>query len=180
MSITMTDGAVVERSELLVPGPAEALGGLLGVPVPSLVRGESLPLLWHWTYLLDRPAQSDLGPDGHSARRSVPAPPGPGHRRMWAGGRVRALGSLCYGMHAAKRTRVLSVTEKHGRSGHLMFVTLGHQILQHGQLVIDEQQDVVYREAALPATTLATTPDAPVPQRSGPSRAAATMMTVRP
>jgi 3-methylfumaryl-CoA hydratase len=46
MSITMTDGAVVERSELLVPGPAEALGGLLGVPVPSLVRGESLPLLW--------------------------------------------------------------------------------------------------------------------------------------
>ena len=67
---------------------------------------------------------------------------------MWAGGRVRALGPLCCGMHAAKRTRVLSVTEKHGRSGHLTFVTLGHQILQHGQLVIDEQQGLVYREAA--------------------------------
>ena len=143
----MTEVSVSERTELLLPGPAEALGGLLDVPVPDLAHGESLPLLWHWVYLLDRPAQSDLGPDGHPLRGSLPAPPGPGRRRMWAGGRVRASGPLRCGLPATKRTSVLSVTEKDGRSGHLTFVTLGHQVRQDGQLVIDERQDVVYREA---------------------------------
>jgi 3-methylfumaryl-CoA hydratase len=144
----MTSGAVIERSELLIPGPAEALGGLLGVAVPDLANGQSLPLLWHWIYLLDHCAQSDLGPDGHPVRSSLPAPPGQGRRRMWAGGRVRASGPLRCGSPATKRTSVVSVTEKHGRSGHLTFVTVGNQILQNGRLVVDEQQDLVYREAA--------------------------------
>jgi 3-methylfumaryl-CoA hydratase len=138
---------VVERSEMLLPGPAQALGALLGVPVPDLERGEGLPLLWHWVYLLDRPAQTDLGPDGHPVRGTVPAPPGPGRRRLWAGGRVRTTGSLRCGETATKRSSVLSVQEKHGRSGRLTFVVVGHQISQHGRLVIDEQQDIVYREA---------------------------------
>jgi 3-methylfumaryl-CoA hydratase len=147
MSSEMIQVRVSERTELLLPGPAEALGGLLGVPVPDLAHGESLPLLWHWVYLLDRPAQSDLGPDGHPFRGSLPAPPDPGRRRMWAGGRVRSSGPLRCGLPATKRTSVLSVTEKDGRSGHLTFVTLGHQVRQGGQLVIDERQDVVYLEA---------------------------------
>src|SRR5579863_6550292 len=66
---------VAKRSEMMLPGPAEALGGLLGVPVPDLGRGEPLPLLWHWLYLLDRPRQADLGPDGHPARGTIPLPP---------------------------------------------------------------------------------------------------------
>ena len=148
MSGAGAEGSVAERTELLVPEPAEALGGLLGVPVPDLAYGESLPLLWHWIYLLDRPAQADLGPDGHPVRGSLPAPPGPGRRRMWAGGRVQAAGPLRCGIPATKRTSVLSVTEKQGRSGRLTFVTLGHQIRQGGQLVVDERQDVVYRDAA--------------------------------
>ncbi|HEX9039763.1 MAG TPA: MaoC family dehydratase N-terminal domain-containing protein [Trebonia sp.] len=138
---------LIERTETLQPEPARALGALLGVPVPDLERGAGLPLLWHWIYLLDRPAQADLGPDGHPVRGTLPAPPGPGRRRMWAGGRVRAQGPLRTGSPATKRTSVLSVTEKQGRSGHLTFVTVGHQITQDGQLVIDEEQDIVYREA---------------------------------
>jgi len=163
MSSEMTEVSVSERTELLLPGPAEALGGLLGVPVPDLAHGESLPLLWHWVYLLDRPAQSDLGPDGHPFRGSLPAPPGPGRRRMWAGGQVRGLGALRCGIPATKRTSVLSVTEKDGRSGHLTFVTLGHQVRQDGQLVIDERQDVVYREAPSSPTGPAPMPAAPAP-----------------
>jgi 3-methylfumaryl-CoA hydratase len=49
---------VMERTEPLLPGPAQALGALLDVPVPDLERGAGLPLLWHWIYLLDRPARS--------------------------------------------------------------------------------------------------------------------------
>jgi 3-methylfumaryl-CoA hydratase len=143
---------VIERTETLQPEPAYALGALLGVPVPDLERGAGLPLLWHWVYLLDRPAQADLGPDGHPVHGTLPAPPGPGRRRMWAGGRVRARGTLRAGSPATKRTSVLSVTEKQGRSGRLIFVTVGHQLLQDGQPVIDEEQDIVYREGvAVPA-----------------------------
>ncbi len=138
---------VIERSETLLPWPAQALGGLLGVPVPDLGRGEPLPLLWHWLYLLDRPRQADLGPDGHPARGTIPLPPGPGYRRMWAGGRVRLQAPLRCEDLATKRSRVLSVQNKQGRSGALTFVVVEHQVFQHGQLAVDEQQDIVYREA---------------------------------
>jgi 3-methylfumaryl-CoA hydratase len=43
---------------------------------------------------------------------------------------------------------VLSVQDKPGRSGPLTFVTVGHEIVQHGRAVIEEQQDIVYRQAA--------------------------------
>src|SRR5258708_6853294 len=82
----MTD--VAERTELITSGPAEALAGLLGVPGPDPGAGQGLPLLWHCVYLLDRPPQAALGADGHRARGGIPAPPGPGRRRMFAGGRV--------------------------------------------------------------------------------------------
>ena len=67
---------------------------------------------------------------------------------MWAGGRVAAKGPLRCGEPATKRTRVLAVTEKDGRSGHLTFVTVGVQVLQGGAVVVDEEQDIVYRDAA--------------------------------
>ena len=139
---------VVERTEVLLPGPALALGSLLGVPVPDLGGGAGLPLLWHWLYLLERPAQSDLGADGHPIRNCVPAPPGPGRRRMWAGGRVRTSGPLRCGEPATRRTRVLSVRDKEGRSGPLTFVVVEHRISQGGQVVVDEQQDIVFRPAS--------------------------------
>jgi 3-methylfumaryl-CoA hydratase len=144
---------VIERTEALLPGPAQALGALLDVPVPDLDNGAGLPLLWHWIYLLERPAQADLGPDGHPLRATIPAPPGPGRRRMWAGGRVRMSGSLRCGdgEPASKRSRVRSIQEKQGRSGRLTLIVVEHQILQQGRVVIDEQQDIVYREAASPA-----------------------------
>jgi 3-methylfumaryl-CoA hydratase len=140
-----------ERTEMLLPEPARALGALLGVRVPDLGPGEGLPLLWHWVYLLDRPAQADLGPDGYPLRGSVSALHGLGGRRMWGGGRVRANGALRCGEVATKRSRVRSVQEKQGRSGKLTFINVEHQILQRDQVVIEEQQDIVYREAASPA-----------------------------
>jgi 3-methylfumaryl-CoA hydratase len=155
----MTD--VIERTEIPQPEPAYALADLLGVPAPDLAGGAGLPPLWHWVYLLDRAAQADLGPDGHPVRGTLPAPPGPGRRRMWAGGRVRTSGPLRCGTTATKRTRVLSVTEKDGRTGHLTFVTVGVQVSQDGAVVVDEEQDIVYRNAAGAAGPPAPPPAAP-------------------
>ncbi|AGM07502.1 mesaconyl-C4 CoA hydratase [Amycolatopsis keratiniphila] len=130
--------------EILQPGPAEALASLLDVDLPDLDR-DGLPPLWHWFYLLDRPAQADLGPDGHPMRGKVPEP---GRRRMWAGGRVRTLGLLRCGLPAERHTEVLSTREKQGRTGRLTFVVTGHRIVQDGAVVVEEEQDIVYRDAA--------------------------------
>ena len=145
---------IAERTEMLLPGPARALGALLAVPVPDLEGGAALPLLWHWIYLLDRPAQSDLGPDGHPVRGTVPAPPAPGRRRMWAGGHVRTAGSLRCGEPATRRSHVESVQDKQGRSGPLTFVAVRHQIVQRDRVVVDERQDIVYREPGFPTASL--------------------------
>jgi 3-methylfumaryl-CoA hydratase len=130
-------------TELITPGPAQGLAGLLGVPVPD----RELPLLWHWVYLLDRPPQAVLGPDGHPARDAVPVPPGPGLRRMFAGGRVSRHGPLRLGAEATRRTWQAGSAVKQGRTGPLHFVTVRTEVSQGGQVVISEEQDLVYREA---------------------------------
>jgi 3-methylfumaryl-CoA hydratase len=150
-------------SELLTPGPAEALAGLLGVPLPDLA-GAGLPLGWHWLYLLDRPAQADLGPDGHPVRGSVPVPPGPGLRRMWAGGEIRLESPLRIGEPAVRRTTVLSTQDKQGRTGRLTFVAVGHEISQGGRIAVRERQDLVYRA---PAPLDPGPAGAPVPMAAG-------------
>ncbi|USX53945.1 MaoC family dehydratase N-terminal domain-containing protein [Lentzea sp. HUAS12] len=134
------------RTELLQPGPALALGALLDVPVPDLER-DGLPLLWHWVYLLDHPAQADLGADGHPVRDTVAATPGRGRRRMWAGGRIRTAGALRCGEEATRRSTILSTKDKEGRSGKLTFVVVRNEVLQRGEVVVDEEQDIVYRDA---------------------------------
>ena len=120
----------------------------------------ALPLLWHWVYLLDRPPQAILGADGHPARGAIPMPPGPGLRRMFAGGRVSQHVPLRTGAEATRRTWQASSTRKQGRSGPLHFITVRSEISQGGQVVITEEQDLVYREAAPAASASAPEPAA--------------------
>jgi 3-methylfumaryl-CoA hydratase len=138
-------GEIREVTELITPGPAEALAGLLGVEGTPFVE---LPLLWHWVYLLDRPPTVALGPDGHQAVGGMPVPPGAGLRRMFAGGRARRHGPLRIGAEAIRRTWQASATVKQGRTGPLHFVTVRTEISQGGQVVISEEQDLVYRAPA--------------------------------
>ena len=137
---------VHEVTELIMQGPAQALAGLLGVPPAEPVMGAELPLLWHWVYLLDRPPQDALGPDGHQHRGGMPVPPGPGLRRMFAGGRVWRHGELRIGSEATRRTWQASSVRKQGRSGPLHFVTVRTEVSQGGQVAVTEEQDLVYRE----------------------------------
>jgi len=136
-----TDDQVV-RTELIGVEPAEALAGLLDIPLPD---ERSLPPLWHWVYLNDRPRQADLGPDGHPVH-GVPAPPGPGRRRMFAGGRVTAHGQLRFGELATLTTRVTATRTTTGKSGGLTIVTTRTDIQQDEGPVVVEEQDIVYRE----------------------------------
>jgi 3-methylfumaryl-CoA hydratase len=104
----------------------------------------TLPPLWHWIYLLERRRQRDLGPDGHPTT-GIPAPPGAGRRRMFAGGRVVTHRPLVLGEQATRTTRVASSVEKQGRSGPLTFVTVRNEVTQGGQVAVVDEQDIVYR-----------------------------------
>ena len=154
---------VREVTELITPGPAEALAGLVGVEGTPFVE---LPLLFHWVYLLDRPPTFTLGPDGHQAVGGMPVPPGPGLRRMFAGGRAWRHGALRIGAEATRRTWQASSVIKEGRTGPLHFVTVRTEISQGGEVVVAEEQDLVYREPAGEALPVAA-PGAPVPAGDG-------------
>jgi 3-methylfumaryl-CoA hydratase len=133
------DQVVVE--EHLPFEPAESLAGVLDIEPPA---GAELPELWHWVYLLERRPESDLGPDGHPTR-GIPAPPGPGRRRMFAGGRVSTYRPLMLGRPATRTSRVSSSQEKEGRTGPLTFVTVRSTFSQDGEVAIVDEQDIVYR-----------------------------------
>jgi 3-methylfumaryl-CoA hydratase len=134
----------VEFERWIVPEQAEALAGLLGVQDPSTNDGE-LPPLWHWVYMTPRPSQESLGADGHP-RAGIPAPPGPEHVRMFAGGRVTTLVPLQFGRQASATTRLARSVEKQGKSGRLTFTTVRSEIRQNGVVAIIEEQDIVYRK----------------------------------
>ncbi|RYU13744.1 mesaconyl-C4 CoA hydratase [Nocardioides iriomotensis] len=136
--------AEATREEVLAAEPAEGLAALLDLPTGGIAAGVELPPLWHWVYLLERRAQRDLGPDGHPMS-GVPAPPGPGRRRMFAGGRVLHVRPLVLGRPAVRRTRLLSTQAKAGRTGPLTFATVRSEIHQDGRLAVVDDQDIVYR-----------------------------------
>lgn len=132
-----------ETTERIDPAPAAALAALLDVEPPEA----SLPALWHWLHFLERPAQRELGPDGHPlAGRFLP--PIPDRRRMFAGGRYTATGAMAYGQTVTRREELAATATKRGRSGELLFVTVRHTFTADGAQVAVEEQDLVYRSGA--------------------------------
>jgi 3-methylfumaryl-CoA hydratase len=138
------------RTELVVPGPSEALANLLATDIPT----QELPPLWHWIHLLEKRPHADLGPDGHPTF-GIPAPPGPGRKRMFAGGRVRTHAPLVFGKPATRTTWVSGTTEKQGSTGPLTFVTVRNEYAQEGRVCIVDENDIVYRT---PGSSLASAP----------------------
>ncbi|WP_026331748.1 FAS1-like dehydratase domain-containing protein [Pseudomonas mandelii] len=111
--------------------------------------GESLPPLWHWAFFQDPVAASELGPDGHPALGGF-LPPAHNRNRMWAGSRIDFYQPLKVEADVTCVSTILNVEEKHGRTGSLLFVTVRHEFFQGGQLALQDEQDIVYREPSPP------------------------------
>lgn len=107
-----------------------------------------MPPLGHWLLFSPSARQSALGPDGHAARDNDDLP-----RRMWAGSRVRFIRSVALGAEVSMDVEAISSTEKVGKSGHMRFETLRKRVVADGEIVIEEEQDIVYREAANPGAS---------------------------
>jgi 3-methylfumaryl-CoA hydratase len=110
----------------------------------DLQPGSVAPRLLH--FCLGQPAALTrlLAEDGHPQRGSF-LPPVPLPRRMWAGGSLSFHDDLRIGDTMRRVSRIEDVVLKEGRTGLLCFVTVKHEIERHGQPILSETQDVVYR-----------------------------------
>jgi 3-methylfumaryl-CoA hydratase len=109
--------------------------------------GAFLPPLAHWLYFLPLPRQSELGSDGHP-KLGVFLPDLGLPRRMWAGSRIRFHRPIAVGTLLTRRTTIRSISLKQGSTGTLGFITLTHEISTGDELLVSEEQDLVYRQAA--------------------------------
>ncbi len=115
----------------------------------TLSEHSALPALWQWFYFLPRAPQSLLDSDGHPVRGGF-LPPVALPRRMFAGSRVQMHRALRLGVPATREGVIHDVITKTGRSGSLAFVTVRYRFLQDGELCLEEEQDIVYREPGAP------------------------------
>ena len=159
------------RTDLLSPWPAQAMQALLDRDPEGIREGDPLPLGWHWLYFRQPVRTSQLGPDGHE-RRGAFMPEVDLPRRMWAGGELRALSPVRIGEPAELRSQIREVREKRGKSGRLVFVTVGHAVHQGGRPRVEEERVIVYREARRTRDVRGHAQSTPVPDPE-PSDAAA-------
>lgn len=151
----------IGREDVAVDHVAEDLArkyhATLDFPGEPPRQGEILPQLIHFCLAQPAVPTARLGDDGHPGRGGF-LPPVLLPRRMWAGGEVTFHGALRVGGLARRTSRIADVVLKQGRSGVLCFVTVEHRLEAHGSLVLEERQEIVYREAAVPGTEAAPPP----------------------
>ena len=136
-------GRTEQREDRLDDRLIRGMAATLGLPQP-----ETLPPLWHWMLFQDWVMPDGIGPDGHPKRGGFLPPVHDLPRRMWAGGRVSFTGvALRAGDQVRRTSTILSVAEKAGGSGRLVFVTVKHVVEGPRGIAIEEEQDIVYRGA---------------------------------
>lgn len=113
----------------------------------SFKERDALPPCWHWLFFNQIDPQSILGEDGHPPRGDF-LPPVSLPRRMFAGSRLDWRGDLKVGARIEKESTILSVESKSGSSGDMVFVTVRHLYREDSQQLLEEQQDIVYRDVS--------------------------------
>ncbi|MEM7119223.1 MAG: MaoC family dehydratase N-terminal domain-containing protein [Chloroflexota bacterium] len=128
---------------------ADLMNATLNRPA-KFKKGDELPPAWHWLYFHEPVVGDKLGVEGHPELGQFMPPVSFGGglppRRMWAGGKLVWKRPLRLGDYASKTSRIKSIVEKNGRSGALCFVLVEHEISVGGNVCLQEEQTIVYRE----------------------------------
>lgn len=136
-------GRQQESTDIIVKAPLARLAALLDRPDWPW-RQLYLPPLGHWLFHLPDALQSALDTDGH-AKRGGFLPPIALPRRMWAGSRIRFHHEIPLGTEIVRRSVVTGINVKTNR-GCRVFVTIRHEFAAAGEIMITEDQDIVYLE----------------------------------
>ena len=108
---------------------------------------KEVPYGWHWLYFLNLPLQKNLGLDGHEKKMGF-MPPIDLPIRMYAGGEIDFYEPLLIGKDVKKTSTILSIENKEGSTGKLTFLKINHKISQNNKLLLNEVQNLVYREGS--------------------------------
>jgi 3-methylfumaryl-CoA hydratase len=162
VDLTRWVGRQERRVDLVSPSHLAAWNATLDRDDPFPREGDPVPPGFHWALFAPLARQSELGPDGHP-RRGGFLPPVPLPRRMWAGSRIQFHRPLRVGERVEQASLVVKVEEKSGRAGALVFVTVRHTVSGAGGPALEEERDLVYREAPKPGAA----PAAPEPAPQG-------------
>jgi 3-methylfumaryl-CoA hydratase len=127
----------------IYPTPVKALALTLNDSNLEVREGAHLPEIWHWLYFLPMVARSEIGSDGHPKRGGF-LPPIALERRMWASGRLTFHQDLLIGDQITKTSEILKVSEKEGKAGKMVFVTVKHSIFSERGVAVEEEQNIVY------------------------------------
>ncbi|WP_375458745.1 MaoC family dehydratase N-terminal domain-containing protein [uncultured Enterovirga sp.] len=162
-------GRTESASGTITPWLDQAFRAILDRP-EAVPPGAPAPLGIHWCLALPTVPMRELGEDGHPARGGF-LPPVPLPRRMWAGGRLRFPGELRVGDEVERRSRVVSVEMKQGRTGPLVFVLVEHEVVTEQGVAIVEEHDIVYRglDVAAPSAPAAVPRAVPPAERREPN-----------
>lgn len=114
---------------------------------PHLATTAPVPPGIFWCLAPDIVAPPQLGGDGH-AKLGLVLPDVGLPRRMWAGGELVFHGDFAPGDKVTKTGSIDDIAFKAGRTGRLCFVTVRNRYDVRERLILDERQDIVYREPA--------------------------------
>ena len=106
---------------------------------------DAIPPMGHLLCFLPQGPQSEIGPDGHPLRGGI-VPPIDLPMRMAAGSRIAFHASVPFGAAIRRLTTIANVSEKTGRTGRLVFLTLRHDIFAGETLCVTDEADIVFRE----------------------------------
>ncbi|QUL37098.1 MaoC/PaaZ C-terminal domain-containing protein [Erythrobacter sp. JK5] len=123
----------------------------------DLPSSDALPQGIHFALCTPDAPTAVLGEDGHPRRDDSPdgfLPPVPLPRRMWAASAITFLEGIFIGASIERVSKVVSIKEKEGSAGPLVFVEIEHETRANGTLAVRETQTLVYREAAPPDAPL--------------------------
>lgn len=136
-------GKTEKTTDCLYKTPIKALALTLNYQDFEASEGHALPELWYWLYFLPMVSMAQVGTDGHPKRGGF-LPPIALERRMWASGRLTFHGDLLIGEDIQKNSEILKISEKEGKVGNMVFVTVKHLIESTRGVAVEEEQDIVY------------------------------------
>ncbi len=155
-------GRVHEETMRISSDRIQGLAALMDYDEPPWPDNR-VPPTGHWLAMFPYTRQSELGHDGHEKLGDFI--PDTGHpRRMWVGGRIQYLKPLYVDQPVLHRTTITNIEDKTGKTGPMTFVTLNHEYLAGSDLLLREEQKIVYREASTEPTQRPTIKPASKPE----------------
>jgi 3-methylfumaryl-CoA hydratase len=135
-------GRTQTGADVITPSPARALAATLDDDA-RFEAGDVLPFPWIWLYFLPLAPMAQVGPDGHPQRGGF-LPPVDLPRRMWAGSRCTFHAPIRIDDAVERTSTIAKVSQKPGKTGPMVFVTVRHAVSAGGVLAMEEEQDLVF------------------------------------